>query len=177
MGNVAKLDAGTGNWQRGASFSADALRATLGQRTRRLGLRVYSSGPSGHEAELPLDRLTAFELYRRQAVAGDGAPLEAEIERRHRLAPQPGEAGYWAAFNDAFSLVRGLAAAERAAAEADYAYATSFSDEARDRFDGSFAEFKAARLDRCVEAHDAVAALRDFAARFPLVAAMRTTRA
>jgi len=179
MRSVAKLDAGTGSWQRAAGFNANALCRTPGQRAVVLGLKVHSSSRNGRETDLPLDRLTAFELYQLQAAASERAQhrsLRAEIERRRGLAPQPGEAGYWAVFNDAFSLIRGLEAAELAVQDADRAYATSFSDEARERFDGSYAEFKAARLDRCVEAHDRATALRDFATRFPMVAKLRATR-
>jgi hypothetical protein len=162
-------DAGTGNWPGLARFGAPPLRANL-------GLRLHNADRPARRADLSLARASALELYERHVEAGDALRrrhIEVEIRHRLDLDPQPGQAGYWAAFNDAYSLIRGLEAAERAAHDADHAYANSYCDEASDCFDGSYAEFKAVRLDRCVDANDRLAALHRFAQRFPMVAALR----
>ena len=146
-------------------------RRLTGQRAAILGLRLLP------DATAPLGQLAAFDLYRRLGTATERAEIEAEIARRRNLDPAPGSTGYWQAFKDAYALIRGLEAAEAAVARADHDFAYSFSDGERNRFDGSYAEFKAARLDRCVEAHEQLAQLRDFARAFPMVAKLLAAKA
>ncbi len=157
-------------WQGVKGVTLGARRST-GQRAAILGLRLLP------DATAPLGQLTAFELYRRLGTAEERAGIEAEIARRRGLDPAPGSTGYWQAFKDAYALLRGLEGAEATVARADHDFAYTFSDGERNRFDGSYAEFKASRLDRCVEAHEQLSALRAFAAAFPLVGKLLAAKA
>lgn len=155
-----------------------AARAQAGNRVAVLGLRVH--GPVVTEAvdEAPVEHMTALELFGAR-VGADPARrcrVEAEIGRRGMQNPRPGEPGHWAAFRDAYGLIRALQAAEQAVRQADHAYAYAFSDRERDCFPGGYGAFKAARLEACTEAQARLAALADFAARFPLVAGLRAAR-
>jgi hypothetical protein len=152
--------------------------ASAGNRAAVLGLRLHGAAPAPAIAEAPTERMTALELFECRDAA-DPARLcrvEAEISRRRTRDPRPGEPGHWAAFKDAYGLIRALQAAELTARQADHAYAYAFSDSERDCFPGGYGAFKAARLEACIEAQAKLAALADFAARFPLVDGLRAAR-